>query len=551
MANATWRRSPVNADYNNGQNWSGGFVPDGTAFFGASSIIVLNITAAPLTTVGGWSFKANASDYAFWLPSGRSFYFLGAGIVVDGGSVSISNGGVLAFAAASTAGKAEIVNSAEVFFLDDSTGGTAKIRNFSVATVQFLDDSSAGRARITNEGSFSFEENAQAGAASITNAGALSFEDQATGGRASIANNNDIDFLNNSTAGGSAIVNNGLIQFWNFSNAGTAKIVNKSSLVFLASSSATSASVTNNHNLVFNDSTSAGAAAITNNASLTFNGASKGGSAIIVTTEGAGTSFWNFSNPEAARLIVQQGGFVDFSNTTGSLGDSKISAGSIEGAGQLDLGNNALTVGSNNRSTTMTGLIIDDGAGSMVKVGTGTLKLGHIDNTYDGGTTIVQGALSLAAKGAAGTGGIVFSAGKQTLIVANKALVNHDLDNSLFNLGFGDVLDLPGLDFVRGKTKAIFDGTTLTVRTGKVADTFTLINPDSGRYVVRSDGHGGTKVILTPLPAKAFANPDTDSFVFNDTIGSTSASASIDHLGGDSPLDAGRAAALGVGDFIL
>ena len=52
------------------------------------------------------------------------------------------------------------------------------------------------------------------------------------------------------------------------------------------------------------------------------------------------------------------------------------------------LGVNNLTVGSNNLSTTFSGVIQD--GGSLTKVGRGTLILTNA-NTYTGGTTIEQG----------------------------------------------------------------------------------------------------------------------------------------------------------------
>jgi hypothetical protein len=60
-----------------------------------------------------------------------------------------------------------------------------------------------------------------------------------------------------------------------------------------------------------------------------------------------------------------------------------MTAGSIEGGGIFQLGSKQLTVGSNNLSTTVSGVIADTGGGSLVKTGTGILALSGT-NTYTG-----------------------------------------------------------------------------------------------------------------------------------------------------------------------
>ncbi len=51
---------------------------------------------------------------------------------------------------------------------------------------------------------------------------------------------------------------------------------------------------------------------------------------------------------------------VDFSGSTGPAGDNKLTVGSIAGAGVFRLGANELTVGSNNLSTEVSGVITGD-----------------------------------------------------------------------------------------------------------------------------------------------------------------------------------------------
>ena len=68
-----------------------------------------------------------------------------------------------------------------------------------------------------------------------------------------------------------------------------------------------------------------------------------------------------------------------------------MTAGSIEGPGSYILGAKALTVGSNNLSTEVSGVISGIG-GSLVKTGFGTLTLSGI-NSYTGATTVNTGTL--------------------------------------------------------------------------------------------------------------------------------------------------------------
>ena len=82
---------------------------------------------------------------------------------------------------------------------------------------------------------------------------------------------------------------------------------------------------------------------------------------------------------------------------TGPNNDNKITAGSLAGAGNFYLGARELTVGSNNLSTEVTGVISDGGSnggvgGSLVKIGTGIWTL-SATNTYTGATTVIGGAL--------------------------------------------------------------------------------------------------------------------------------------------------------------
>src|SRR5204862_40037 len=100
---------------------------------------------------------------------------------------------------------------------------------------------------------------------------------------------------------------------------------------------------------------------------------------------------------------------------TGNGGNTgSVTVGSLEGTGKVLLGGNNLTVGSNNRDTTFSGVISDTSSGgSLTKVGTGRLVLRHA-NTYTGGSTINCGKLVINnAKGSGtGTGAVQVNAGR-------------------------------------------------------------------------------------------------------------------------------------------
>jgi len=164
---------------------------------------------------------------------------------------------------------------------------------------------------------------------------------------------------------------------------------------------------------------------ITNNSGTTQN---------FVSTDDSIINFSNSATAGNATLIANNGtggigGAILFSgNSTGGTarveafgnGNLDISAhnapgvaiGSIEGSGIAFLGARNLTVGSNNVSTTFSGVIQDGGTaggagGSLTKIGTGKLTLSGA-NTYTGGTTISAGSngtLFVTNRRGSGTGG--------------------------------------------------------------------------------------------------------------------------------------------------
>ncbi len=75
-------------------------------------------------------------------------------------------------------------------------------------------------------------------------------------------------------------------------------------------------------------------------------------------------------------------------------GANTYNLGGLQGADDLAIGNNTISVGANGASTTYSGAISGTG-GRLTKVGAGTLTLSSAANTYSGGTTVSNGTLRI------------------------------------------------------------------------------------------------------------------------------------------------------------
>ena len=269
-------------------------------------------------------------------------------------------------------------------------------------------DTSDVKIRIADSASMDFTQRSQAGGAEIINRGSMSFFDFSGTGNARIANEASINFNNNSTAGGEManITNGGMINFNNNSSAGSGTITNKPNSVgvisFNDNSSAGNAKITNPGSIItFKNQSSAGNAIIALNSVenipgvVIFRNNASAADATIIANDLAEIIFVENSSGGRASLVANDRGLVSFKDL--SLAGSVV--GSIEGSGTFILGSKSLTVGGNDRSTTVTGTIADcrpvscpATGGSLVKVGTGSLTLGGA-NTYTGSTTVSKGTL--------------------------------------------------------------------------------------------------------------------------------------------------------------
>ncbi|MGH6996908.1 MAG: autotransporter-associated beta strand repeat-containing protein, partial [Phenylobacterium sp.] len=172
---------------------------------------------------------------------------------------------------------------------------------------------------------------------------------------------------------------------------------------------------------------------IEGSASSTFGGVIAGAGSL--TKSGVGTLTLSGTNTFAGDLAVQAGAvtlsggaaLADQSGVTVSAGATLNIAtteniGSIAGSGTISLAaGTVLRTGYDYASTTFSGAI--DGAGSLVKAGTGTLTLSSF-GTYQGGTEVNSGTLSIASDANLGSGTVTLANGA-TLAVTGATTIDN------------------------------------------------------------------------------------------------------------------------------
>ena len=121
-------------------------------------------------------------------------------------------------------------------------------------------------------------------------------------------------------------------------------------------------------------------------------------------------------------------------------GANTYNIGAIQGGDALDFGNNTISVGANNATTSFTGTLAGSG-GSLTKAGTGTLTLSGASSSYDGTTTISAGTIQIDHANALGSGGnITFSGGGLKYGTG----ITEDLSSRIKNSGSAILVDTNG-----------------------------------------------------------------------------------------------------------
>ena len=408
---ATWGLNPSSADWTTAGNWVPSTVPNGAsdiATFGSSSVTNLFINST-IVEVDSIAFNSGASPYTISVEVSNLF-LSGTGVVNNSGSVQ-------SFVTPITEN-----NNGAIFFSNNATAG--EMTNFGGEGGDFVfnDSSSAGSATfdVTSGGLFqasmTFWDNTTAADATITvSLGIVGVYENATAGNAVITETNDaILFIADDATADHAVatcIHGSSIDFQQFASAGeghftavgaTSSGEAGSDIEFTGSATAANGTFVINGGtgpdvagafMTFLDSTTAG-----NVATITVNGGVSGGGGSAIFFEG-------HSKGGTASLSLLGNGEMDIGNSRTAAG---VTIGSLEGDGMVFLGPKTLAIGSNNQSTTFSGVIQDGGisqgtGGSLTKRGRGTLILTGA-NTYTGATTVSGGALKVTNTFGSGTG---------------------------------------------------------------------------------------------------------------------------------------------------
>lgn len=381
--------------------------------------------------------RTTAASSKLTANEGGRIRFSGESTGGDDSKIIINGGGQVDFVDDSSAGRAEIANSAALRFAGRSTAANAKITVNETGTVVFDGTATAGEAEIGNSGATGFFGSSTMGKASITNneTGTVYFADDSTAGAdGNIGNSGTVVFTDRSSLADSSITNNdtGLVRFEDDSTAGDGFIsAGSGGLVFTDRSSAANAEIVGNEGglILFTDDSTAANANISGGADLRFAGRSTAGASTVTMGEGTTASFTENASGGTARFQLDAGSTLDIAAAA-----DDINVGAISGAGTVKLGANTLGV-DDDLDGSFAGRIEDGGAGGgFTKRGTGILNLSG-ESDYSGATHVAEGTLEAGDEN-------VFATRSAFTIDAGATLALAGFDQEIGSLAGAGAVDL-------------------------------------------------------------------------------------------------------------
>ena len=404
---ATWNQNPTNGDWNTATNWTPQTVPNSTtdiATFDASNVTDVSINFGSVINLDSAVFNSGAPAYTITLDV-SNLILNGTGFVNNSGSVQSvfipeqdnlvgglflfnsatagnmvsysSVGGFFDFEDFSSAGSAAFdVSSgslqAIMAFQNSSTAGDAVINASTLTDIEFFDSTTGGNAtlNLSSAASVSFPGSANAEHMTVNCIGG----NQSLGSAVFLEGHSTAAEGTFSAVGATTIgEHGGYIELGNEATADHATFIIGGALGARLDSGI----------LVFLQTATAA------NASITANGGVNGSLGGLVV-------FADKSKGGKASITLNGNSELDISDRT-----TGVTIGSLAGEGTVYLGANPLTIGSNNQSTTFSGVIQE--SGGLTKSGTGTLTLSGA-NTYTGLTTVTGGVLNAGNQTGSATG---------------------------------------------------------------------------------------------------------------------------------------------------
>ena len=173
-------------------------------------------------------------------------------------------------------------------------------------------------------------------------------------------------------------------------------------------------------------------------------------------------------------------------------GANTYNLGGLQGADALAIGNNTISVGSNNASTTFSGNS-NGTLGKLTKVGNGTLTLSGT-NTYNGTTTINAGTLQIgngSTTGSLSTSSVITNNATMVFNRSNTITQGTDFANSISGTGNltqtgSGTLVLGGTNTYNGTT-TVNSGTLTAAASNALANTSQVVMNEGGSFLVTAE----------------------------------------------------------------